>query len=219
MPAIDLEVPYQEKELAKALGARWDARRKVWYVINLDDLTPFAKWLPQPARLNHRADSYVLLESRRDCWKCERPTRVFGFAIPSGHEQLEKSQPDLESPGDDDYDACLEGLDAMHWVAQDAPAVLSYLIHICDAALSRMHSLTMRYRKDLSGVTGTRYFMNHCEHCDAKLGDFETIEEFDAPLRPIGTESTSRLVRYPMNEPLEAESSSVPLTAGNLDCE
>ena len=222
MPVIDLEVPYQEKELAKALGARWDARRKVWYVVDLDDLTPFAKWLPQPAWMNHRSDSYVLLESRRNCWKCERPTRVFGFAIPSGHEQLEKSRPDLEFPGDDDYDACLEGPDAMHWVAQDAPAVLSYVTHICEAALSRMHSLTMRYRKDLSGVTGTRYFMNHCEHCDAKLGDFETIEEFDAPLRPIGgaigTESTSRLVRYPMNEPLEADSSSVPLTAENLDC-
>lgn len=73
MPSIDLEVPYQQKELAKALGARWDARRKVWYVVDRDDLTPFAKWLPQPPRVNHRADSYVLLESRRDCWKCGHP--------------------------------------------------------------------------------------------------------------------------------------------------
>lgn len=48
MSSIDLEVPYQEKELAKALGARWDLRRKVWYVVACDDLTPFAKWLPQP---------------------------------------------------------------------------------------------------------------------------------------------------------------------------
>jgi len=119
-----MPAPYQEKELAKALGARWDTRRTVWYVIDLNDLTPFAKWLPQPARLNHRADSYVLLESRRNCWKCGRTTRVFGFALLSGHEQLEKSRPDLEFPDDDDYDACLEGLDAMRWVVQDAPAVL-----------------------------------------------------------------------------------------------
>ena len=66
MPAIDLEVPYQEKELAKALGAVWDARRKVWYVIGLDDLTPFAKWLPRPARMNHRADCYERSQYRRN---------------------------------------------------------------------------------------------------------------------------------------------------------
>jgi uncharacterized protein DUF5710 len=76
MSSIDLEVPYQEKELAKALGARWDLRRKVWYVVACDDLTPFAKWLPQPPRINHRADSYILLESQRDCWKFGR-RRVF----------------------------------------------------------------------------------------------------------------------------------------------
>ncbi len=59
--------------------------------------------------------------------------------------------------------------------------------------------------EDSSGVTGTRYFMNHCAHCDAKLGDFETIEELDAPLRLTGTASASRLLRYPVNERLEAD--------------
>lgn len=218
MPPIELEVPYQEKELAKALGARWDARRKVWYVIERDDLTPFAKWLPQPPRIDHRSDSYFLLESRRDCWKCERETRVFGFAIPRGHEQLEESSPDLEFPSDAEYEAWLAGPGAMQWVAQEAAAVLSYVTHISESALSRMRSLTMRYRRDHSGVTGTWYFMNHCEHCDAKLGDFETIEEFDAPLRPIGTASASKLLRYPVNERLEADSSSTSLTDTDLEC-
>ena len=81
-------MPYQEKEIAKALGASWDARRNVWYVIDLDDLTSFAKWLPQPSRISHRSSSYVLLESWRDCWKCQRQTGVFGFAMPRGHDQL-----------------------------------------------------------------------------------------------------------------------------------
>ena len=217
MPSIDLEVPYHDKELAKAAGARWDARRKVWYVVNRDDLTPFAKWLPQPSRINHRSDSYVLLESRRDCWKCARETRVFGFAMPRGHEQFEESSPELEFSSDAEYQAWLDGPDAIRWVAQDTATVLSYVTHISESALSRIQSLTMRYRKDYSSVTGTRYFMNHCEHCDAKLGDFETIEEFDAPLRPIGTESASRLVLYPMNERLEAYASSTPVNAGDID--
>jgi hypothetical protein len=81
MISIDLDVPYHEKDLAKQLGACWDAQRKVWYVIDCDDLAPFEKWLPRSLHINHRCDSYVLIEARRDCWKCGRSTRVFGFAL------------------------------------------------------------------------------------------------------------------------------------------
>jgi hypothetical protein len=210
MSSIDLEVPYQEKELAKALGARWNPQRKVWYVVDRDDLTPFAKWLPRPPQINHRAASYILLESSRDCWKCGKETHVFGFALPRGYQQLEAVEPDREFSSDAEYEVWLEGPDAIQWVARQATAVLSYITHISDSALTRTQSLSKRYRKDYSNVTGTRYFMNHCEQCDAKLGDFETIEEFDAPLRPIGA-SASRLSRCPVNERLEAEACSKAL--------
>jgi len=42
----NLKVPFAEKEEAKKLGARWDAARKIWYVDDKADLTPFAKWAP-----------------------------------------------------------------------------------------------------------------------------------------------------------------------------
>lgn len=42
----NLQVPFAEKDDAKKLGARWDAARKIWYVENKDDMTPFARWLP-----------------------------------------------------------------------------------------------------------------------------------------------------------------------------
>ncbi len=42
----NLQVPFAEKDDAKKLGARWDAARKVWYVENKDDMTPFDRWLP-----------------------------------------------------------------------------------------------------------------------------------------------------------------------------
>jgi hypothetical protein len=216
MSSIDLEVPYSEKDLAKALGARWNPARKVWYVVDRNDLAPFAQWLPQPPRINHRADSYILLESFRDCWKCGKRTCVFGFALPRGCEQLEALEPDREFSSDAEYEAWLDGPDAIQWVAQPAAAVLYYITHISDSALLRMHSLTKRYRKDHSG--GTWYFMNHCEHCDAKLGDFETIEEFDAPLRPIGIASISRLSRCHVNESLEAQASSTSLTEEDFEC-
>lgn len=43
---FNLKVPFAEKEAAKKLGARWDAARKVWYVVNQDDMQPFTKWSP-----------------------------------------------------------------------------------------------------------------------------------------------------------------------------
>lgn len=45
---FDLKVPFAEKDAAKKLGARWDAARKIWYVICRDDLAPFGKWSPSP---------------------------------------------------------------------------------------------------------------------------------------------------------------------------
>lgn len=40
-----LDVPFKEKDEAKALGARWDAGAKKWYVPEGKDLAPFNDWL------------------------------------------------------------------------------------------------------------------------------------------------------------------------------
>lgn len=41
---IYLNVPYAQKDEAKALGARWDATRKKWYVSAGKDIGLFAQW-------------------------------------------------------------------------------------------------------------------------------------------------------------------------------
>jgi hypothetical protein len=41
---IYLDVPYAQKDSAKALGARWDATTKKWYVPAGKDITLFVKW-------------------------------------------------------------------------------------------------------------------------------------------------------------------------------
>ncbi|WP_036167535.1 DUF5710 domain-containing protein [Massilia sp. 9096] len=40
-----LNVPYAEKDEARALGARWNPGRKKWYVPAGTPLEPFEKWL------------------------------------------------------------------------------------------------------------------------------------------------------------------------------
>ncbi|MDP3089031.1 MAG: DUF5710 domain-containing protein [Methylotenera sp.] len=42
---IILKVPFNEKDQAKALGARWNAESKHWYVPQGIDTSPFEKWL------------------------------------------------------------------------------------------------------------------------------------------------------------------------------
>jgi len=39
-----LNVPYAQKDEAKALGARWDPANKKWYIPTNKDTTLFAKW-------------------------------------------------------------------------------------------------------------------------------------------------------------------------------
>ena len=48
---IYLNVPYAQKDAAKALGARWDAPAKRWYVPADKDVTLFAQWQPESASL------------------------------------------------------------------------------------------------------------------------------------------------------------------------
>ena len=43
---ISLVTPFAEKDAVKALGARWDASKKVWYVSDEAELTPFLRWIP-----------------------------------------------------------------------------------------------------------------------------------------------------------------------------
>lgn len=43
---INLITPFAEKDAVKALGARWDATNRLWYVVDVADLTPFLRWIP-----------------------------------------------------------------------------------------------------------------------------------------------------------------------------
>ncbi|WEJ63742.1 exodeoxyribonuclease VII large subunit [Thiomicrorhabdus lithotrophica] len=74
-----LEVPFREKDQAKALGARWDAVSKRWYVPEAlqNEIDSFQKWLPQsPSLLNNTENSSLSLG-----------LDSVGFVEPSNKEQ------------------------------------------------------------------------------------------------------------------------------------
>lgn len=72
-----LNVPFEEKDVAKGLGARWDAQRKQWYAPEGSDLAQFERWMP--------AYLYLAIGSH-ECWKCHKDTRVVAFGVPYDYE-------------------------------------------------------------------------------------------------------------------------------------
>jgi exodeoxyribonuclease VII large subunit len=46
MPNTYLTVTFKDKDAAKALGAKWDAVKRQWFVPDGRELAPFSAWLP-----------------------------------------------------------------------------------------------------------------------------------------------------------------------------
>ena len=44
---VFLKVPFAEKDEAKKLGGRWDPTKKLWFVENVENLSPFSRWLSE----------------------------------------------------------------------------------------------------------------------------------------------------------------------------
>jgi hypothetical protein len=200
MPPIDLSVPFHEKDDAKRLGARWDAVRKTWFLPSGTDAAPFSKWLPQQPEVNYRCPSYFIAQSKRICWHCGRDTRVFSFLLPRGHEALVDS--------DDGF---------VRWERQTSEAIIYYVTHIPPSVQGQMHAVTPDYRNDFSKTTQTFYWMNHCERCGMKQGDFELFEEFDTPFCPIDARGAAGILLRPVCEGFSAAATSIVYESGYFE--
>jgi len=135
----------------------------------------------------------------RTCWHCDRDTRVFSFLLPCGHE------------------AWLDSVESANWELQASAAIVYYTTWIPLNVQARMRSLTGHYRNDFSKTTQSFYWMNHCEHCGMKQGDFELFEEFDTPFCPINPQDASGILLHPVRKPFEASASSIAYEPGSFE--
>jgi hypothetical protein len=86
---------------------------------------------------------------------------VHGFILPADHETLYVG----EEP------------DADAWERAEEPTLLCYVDWLAPDVVMRIRAAAPCYRVAYSNVTGSFYWMNRCEHCDAPLGDHETFCE------------------------------------------
>jgi hypothetical protein len=91
-----------------------------------------------------------------------------------------------------------------HWEVADEPTLLSYVTFLADPTPARLSCLAPLYRVDFSQTTQSFYWMNHCERCGVKLGDFDTVEEAGAALNPVTPEDAAKVRLREISEPLLA---------------
>ena len=157
-----LDVPYSQKDEAKALGARWDAADRRWFVPGGVDPVPFARWLPahrepeEPVRPAPTAGETVcaaVVGLPRRCYRCNgRTTSVVGVVVP----------PHLS----DDPTGFID----LEWCADAVASAFN------DTAERSRHRVG-RLRRRTSRLRPEGYIANGCFECDALQGSFPLNEE------------------------------------------
>ncbi|WP_449116731.1 DUF5710 domain-containing protein [Pseudomonas viridiflava] len=207
MTRIDLTVPFSQKDEAKSLGARWDPNLKTWYVPEGVEPGPFARWLPVPEDLDleHepefgvRAPYYYVIESVSDCWKCSSRTRVFSFMLPENHEEFDYFV-------DEDEDFSLAS-NLGEWKCHEYRGTVSNVQSLSPKVTKQIRRFTDHFKYAYSKTADSRYLMNHCEHCGAKLGDFFMHGEPGGAFFPTSPAQAQQMILARIDERFDADCS------------
>ncbi|MGV8842699.1 MAG: DUF5710 domain-containing protein [Pseudomonas sp.] len=207
MTRIDLKVPFSQKDEVKSLGARWDPNLKTWYVPEGVEIAPLSRWLPvtEHPDLKHepefcvRAPYYYVMESISDCWSCSNWTRVFSFKLPEEYEEF-------DSVDDEDEDFALMS-NLGEWKCHGYRGTVSNVDSLSPQVAKQIRRFTDKFKHAYSKTAGSRYVMNHCEHCGAKLGDFFMHSEPGGAFFPTSPDEAQRMTLFRINERFDANCS------------
>ena len=125
------------------------------------DPTAVRRWQPASHDVNVRAPYYFIGVASRECWDCDTGSRVHGFILPPGLQTFYVG----DEPEDD------------RWESSEEPSLVCYLAYLQPCVAVRIKARTRHYRIGYRDTTKSFYWMNFCEQCGAKLGDFETFCE------------------------------------------
>jgi hypothetical protein len=154
-----LYVPPEEGPEVEALGARWDAKSKTWYLGPDADASRFTKWLTdgqddgQYTILSERA---FVASASAPCWKCHLNIEVICIYCESG-------------------------------IASGEPLVQFSISNVwaTDSGLAQQLEPWRTFRNVYSAGDQESYFANHCPHCGALQDDLYLHSEPDQPFFDI----------------------------------
>jgi len=155
---VYLAVPYQQKDDAKARGARWDPDTRRWYAPDTAHLSSFVRWLPDVSNCPGPRIRLPVLLVRKPCYRCQKPiTCVVGLYLPAGY--------DFEPSG------VIE--DVGYLSVEDCGALLKHLLGPglrISLAIGPLEHRQTRPRPD-------GYVANTCIYCRATQGAYPLFEE------------------------------------------
>lgn len=168
-----LNVPYREKDEAKALGAKWDAKVKKWYIdVKPEEYVKFSKWILRDTDDAIIATEYIhIIEGMQKCWKCGQSTKVIGLGIGEFIHIYEE----MDEPKYEIFEDYVDPGEEVHlaWVEEESdipPKLLKYI--------KENYSVRTGYSKTIGGKS----FANHCDCCGALQGNWFIFNEPDSPL-------------------------------------
>jgi hypothetical protein len=163
-----IQVPFAEKDDAKALGARWDSEAQSWFVPAGRDLALFNRWIPRPVRIDGPTIPARLVGPMERCYRCtSRGVALAGILVSPAYS----------------LDPC--GFIGFDFVAR----VLAELVN--DTPLAELYDIG-RIRLRSSQARPEGYVANACRYCDTLWGSFPLQESLTEYLAEGG--SYSRLV-------------------------
>lgn len=170
--SLYLNVPFDEKEEAKALGAKWNPGVKKWYVnCSHTDYYKYSHWL-----LSGRdsviiaMDEIFVIEAEMRCWKCKKSTRVFGLGLRDFVRLFNyNNSPSNEISSDFISTHSLFRLAYTDKESNIPPALLNYI--------KENYNVFSKYSYAKKRVV----FANHCEHCMSRLGNWYVYDRSDSP--------------------------------------
>ena len=219
MTHLLLNVPFSEKDNAKARGARWDPGLKKWYVPEGFSSLPFTPWIQELSdigRYEVYSEFYYIGINTCRCWKCNELINLYAFCLPRGHKYLniDYLDPDEEESEETDSKWQLsehDGLSMMmcesshtiySWSENPSFSGVSRITDIDPRALSQMRHYSPIWRPGYSHTAGTSYYANHCPHCARIQGDFMIFSEPGGAFLPASPDQAGRIQLHKINEPV-----------------
>lgn len=175
MPLL-LDVPYAEKDEAKALGAWWNPEIKKWYAPIPKKYYDFKKWFQNTQTGFIVCDHLFIAEGTRICFRCGAETKVIGLL--TDHFMLNELE-----------DKHKKTIEYKH---------LQFIQHITNMPNTLARFLYDKYRFSLtfSRTINASYYANHCSSCDVLQGDHFLYDEMDSPFAVYTKEWAASMTIY-----------------------
>lgn len=195
---LKINVPYNEKDIAKSKGAFWNTEQKTWFVPDHMDINNFLHWI-DTKNVSTIAKSPFIAVNSKQCYKCTEITTVIALA------------------SDDFYYLDYDDNDNEKWFQTQYFSFFHMPVYINTEVTSLLNKLFPQFKIGYSKALGGRYWANHCEHCGALQGDWHMHSEPNGAFYPLEIEECKQLTLIPINTNFYVELNADTSWTSNAD--